>query len=81
MRALEEKAQRTGLSVGEFAAALLGQVARINREGSADELAEIAVRLTALDRIGSYDTRVRAGLPPLSDKDISRASIYEGRGL
>ena len=74
-RALEEKARGTGLSVAEFAAALLAQVARIPQEHSPEQLADIAARLTALERVGSYDTRVRAGLPPLSDEDISRASI------
>ena len=42
--------------------------------------ADVAARLVALERISSYDTRPRAGLPPLSDQDISRESIYEGRG-
>lgn len=80
-RALEERAQRTGLSVAEFAVALLAQAARIDRDSSAEELAETATRLTALERIGSYDTRACAGRAPLSDEAISRASIYEGRGL
>ena len=41
---------------------------------------EIEARLAALSRIGSYDNRVQAGVPPLSDEDISRDSVYEGRG-
>jgi hypothetical protein len=32
--------------------------------------------LAALAQIGSCDTRVRAGLPPLSDQDIDRDTIY-----
>ena len=78
VRALEEKAKGTGLSVPEFAAALLAQA---TREDSSKQLADIPARLTALERLGSYDTRLRAGLPPLSDQDIARESIYEGRGL
>jgi hypothetical protein len=75
-RALAERAQQSGLSVDEFAAAFLGQVVRISPEIPADRLAEIATRLTALERIVAHDTRARAGLPPLSDEDISRESIY-----
>jgi hypothetical protein len=79
-RALEEKAQQNGLSVAEFATALLAQVARITQESSSDQLAEVAARLTALQRIGAYDTGARAGLPPLSDEAVSREGIYESRG-
>lgn len=76
-RALEERARQAGLSVAEFAAAILSQVARVHREiSSVERQAEIAARLAALERIGTCDTRVRAGLPPLSDEDISRESIY-----
>jgi hypothetical protein len=74
--ALQEKAQQTGLSVAEFATAILAQVGSISRASSAEQVAEIAARLTALQRIGSYDTRARAGLAPLSDEDICRESIY-----
>jgi hypothetical protein len=49
--------------------------------GSTDQQVEVAARLAALARIGSYDTRARAGLPPLSAEASSRESIYEGRGL
>ncbi len=78
-RVLEERAHRAGQSVAEFAAAVLAQVARLGREsGPIERQAEIAARLAALDRIGRYDTRTRAGLPPLSDEGISRESIYEG---
>jgi hypothetical protein len=80
-RALEERARRIGQSLADFAAGLLAEAARDRRETSSEERqAEIAARRTALDRIGSYDTRIRAGLPPLSDEDVSRESIYEGRG-
>jgi hypothetical protein len=80
-RALEDRAQVAGQSAAEFAAALLVQVARLGRESaSLEQQAERAARLAALARIGSYDTRIRAGLPPLSDEAISRESIYEGRG-
>jgi hypothetical protein len=64
-QALAEQARRAGQSVPELAAALLTR----------------AARLAALERIGSYDTRARAGLPPLSDEAVSRDSMYEGRGL
>jgi len=68
-QALEEGAQRAGQSVAEFAAAFLAQVARLNPEnGSIEKQAQIAARLAALERIGCYDTRARAGLPPLSDE-------------
>ena len=68
-RALNEKAQRTGQSVAEFAAAFLAQVACLGREGGSIDLqADTVVRLAALERIGRYDTRARAGLPPLSDE-------------
>jgi hypothetical protein len=80
VRALEEKARATGLTVTEFATALLTQVA-CSPLGSPERLAEIAARLAALQQIGAYDTRVRAGLPPLSDENISRGSTYEGRGV
>jgi hypothetical protein len=80
--AVEKGAQRTGQSVAEFAAALLIQVACPGgNSGSTEELAEIAARLAALERIGHYDTRARAKLPPLSDEASSRESIYEARGL
>jgi hypothetical protein len=81
-RALEEKARGTGQSVAEFAAAFLVQVARLGDEsGSLKRQADIGARLAALGRIGCYDARARAGLPPLTDDAISRESIYEGRGL
>ncbi len=81
-RVLEKQAQRTGQSVAECAAAMLAQAARHGIEGdSTVRQADIAARLAALARIGSYDTRARAGLPPLSDEAVSRESIYEGRGL
>lgn len=81
-QALEEKARQSGSkSVAEFAIALLAQATDMNQGNITKQLTEIAARMTALKRIGSYDTRLRAGLPPLSDADISRASIYEGRGL
>jgi 2-oxo-4-hydroxy-4-carboxy--5-ureidoimidazoline (OHCU) decarboxylase len=80
-RALAERARRTGRSVAEVAAALLAEAARTIRETALEaEQPEIAVRLAALARIGAYDTRARAGLPPLSDEAISRESMYEGRG-
>jgi hypothetical protein len=78
-QALEEKAKQAGLSVAEVAVACLVQAARMNREGN--QPADITARLAALKQLGSYDTRARAGLPPLSDEDISRESIYERRGL
>ena len=81
-RALQERAQRSGQSLAEFAATVLARVARLNEEiAPAERQAEVAARLAVLERIGSYDTRARAGLPPLSDEDVSRESIYEGRGL
>ena len=61
--------------------ALPAEAARDRREtSSAERQADIAARREALARIGSYDTRVRAGLSPLSNEDVSRESIYEGRG-
>jgi hypothetical protein len=77
--ALEQKAKQAGLSVAEVAVACLAQAARMN--GNASPPADVITRLAALKQLGSYDTRIRAGLPPLSDQDISRESIYEGRGL
>lgn len=41
----------------------------------------IAARVGTVRSIGAYDTRSGAGLPPLSDEDISRESIYGERGL
>ncbi len=80
-RILIESAQRTGQSVTEFAAALLARLARLEQErASQDRQAEIAARLAALERICSYDTRRRAGLPPLSEDATGRENIYEGRG-
>jgi hypothetical protein len=80
-QALEERARQSGQSLPEFAAALLAEAARNSRElSSVERQAEIAARLAALERIGSYDTRGRLGLPSLSDQDISRDSLYEGRG-
>ncbi len=81
-RTLAERAQRTGQSVAEFAAAVLAQLARLDSDrGSLQRQTEIAARLAALERIGRYDTRSRAGLPPLSEEATCRDSIYEGRGL
>jgi hypothetical protein len=81
-RVLEERAQGAGQSVAEFAAALLAQVAGLGRDsGSVERQPERAARLAALERIGCYDTRTRAGLPPLPDEACSRENIYEGRGL
>jgi hypothetical protein len=81
-RALEERARRTGQSVADLAAAFLVQLARLGDDSdSLARQAEIAARLAALERIGCYDKRARAGLPPLSDEAISREGIYEGRGL
>ncbi len=79
-RALEEKARETGLSLAEFAAAVLANAAGNRPEGSPERRADLGARLAALERVGTYDSRVRAGLPPLSDADISRDSIYQGRG-
>jgi hypothetical protein len=81
-RALQERAERSGQKVTEFVAAYLSQLARLGGEvGPIEQQAEMAARLAALGRIGCYDTRARAGLPPLSAEGISRESIYEGRGL
>jgi hypothetical protein len=81
-RALEEKARIAGQSVAEFAAAVLAQAARLDRQSeSVERQVDIAARLAALERIGRYDTRARAGLPPLSDEAVSRESIYERCGL
>jgi hypothetical protein len=77
--ALEVVAQRTGQSVADFAASLLAQAAGKHVETCST--GRQTERLAALEKIGSYDTRVREGLPPLSSSDISRESIYEGRGL
>ncbi len=81
-RMLEARARLAGQDVAEFVNAFLSQWARIGGEGgSIEQQAEMAARLAALARIGCYDTRARAGLPPLSDESISRESVYEGRGL
>jgi hypothetical protein len=81
-RALKEKARRVGQSVSEFATVQLAKVAHLESEDfGLERKAEIAARLTALERIGSYDNRARAGLPPLSEEACSRESIYEGRDL
>jgi hypothetical protein len=78
-RVLEEKARQAGQTVPEFASTILAEVARMNHGlDSSDQLGDVAQRLAALQRIGAYDTRVRAGLAPLSDQDISRERIYEG---
>jgi hypothetical protein len=76
-RKLTERAQQAGQSLPEFAKALLIQATR-SGEGSLSvhEQGVIAARLAALARIGSYDTRVRAGLEPLSDEAVRRESIY-----
>jgi hypothetical protein len=80
-KALEEKARHTGRTAAEFAADLVSQLVRPNQESASDnEQTQVQARLAAVKRIGCYDTRVRAGLPPLSDDAISRESIYEGRG-
>jgi len=63
-------------------AAYLSQLARLELDNnSIEQQAELAARLAALARIGCYDTRAQAGLPPLSEEGISRECIYEGRGL
>lgn len=76
-RKLAERARQFGQTVPEFARAILIQ-ATSNSEGSKSvhEQKVIASRLRALERISSYDTRVRAGLEPLSDNAIGRDSIY-----
>jgi hypothetical protein len=79
-RALEEGARRSGMSVAEFAAVLIAQAAQIHEAASRKQPDQMEVRMAALERIGSYDMRVRAGMPPLADEEISRASIYEGCG-
>ena len=81
-KALEERARRAGNNVAEFAAALVTQAATLDQESDPPERqAEIAARLAALGRIGSYDVRARSGMPPLSNHASSRESIYEERGL
>ena len=81
-RTLAERTKQTGQTVADFAAGLLVKVAALPHDMFSPEgHAEIVARLAALDRLGSYDTRVRAGLPPLSDEAVSRDAIYEGRGL
>jgi hypothetical protein len=71
--ALQEKAQRRGLSLDAYLLDLA------KRDASTKETA--SSRLAAVRAIGSYDTRRAAGLPPLSDAEISRESIYGERGL
>ncbi len=71
--ALKDKAMRRGLSLDAY---LLDLAAR---DTSVQDLP--TTRLAAVRAIGSYDTRRAAGLPPLSDADISRESIYGVRGL
>ncbi len=51
---------------------------RIGRLATAEE---IAARVAALNSMGTYETRASVGLMPLTDEDISRESIYGGRGL
>ena len=80
-KALGEKAQRTGQSAAEVAAVLLKQALSSEQESDlTTQQADIEARLAAFERIGRYDTRARAGLPPLSDEAVSRESIYEGCG-
>ena len=68
-RALQEQARSKGQSMPEYAAALLSQAARILPDvNSVAPSVDVATRLAALGRIGSYHTR--AGLPPLSDDAV-----------
>jgi len=53
----------------EYVVALLAEAARIRPEhNSSVQPVDVATRLAALGRIGSYHTR--AGLPPLSDDAV-----------
>ena len=81
-RALQEQAHHSGQTLAAFAASYLTELARLGEgDRSVEQRAELAARLAALGRIGCYGTRVQAGLPPLSEEDVSRSRIYEGRGL
>jgi hypothetical protein len=76
--ALTEKAQRAGQTVAEFARAILAQAAGQDQDNlSPEQQGTVAARLSALQQIGSYDTRTRAGLEPLADHALDRESIYE----
>ena len=71
-RALREQAQDTGQTVAEYVTGLLAQVAT-SRPGPSfgPQAVDIATRLAALTRIGSY--RTRDGIPPLPDDAIAQA--------
>lgn len=68
-RALQEQARSKGQTVPEYAAALLSQAAcMLPDSNSVAPSVDVATRLAALGRIGSYCTR--AGLPPLCDEAV-----------
>ncbi len=71
-RVLELKAQQRGVKVEQYVSELAERDAQTSNES--DEVApEIAARLAALDKIGSYNTR--KGLPEL-DLSGSRSDVY-----
>jgi hypothetical protein len=68
-RALKDQAGSKGQSMPEYVVALLTEAAGIRPElNSAAKPVDVATRLAALERIGSY--RTRAGLPVLSDDAV-----------
>lgn len=70
---LRQKAARRGETLDDY---LLGLA---NRDEDTQDI-PVSSRLAAMRAIGSYNTRANAGLPPLSEQDISRESIYGERG-
>ncbi len=80
---LRQKAAQRGQSLNDYVRLVVEHDADDQGTTAAPMGAEkaAAARLAAVRSIGAYDTRAAAGLPPLSDADLSRESIYEGRGL
>ncbi len=77
---LREKAARLGKSLSDYVRFLVEHDAD-DQEPTTGTGKTAAARLAAVRSIGAYNTRAAAGMVPLSDADLSRESIYEGRGL
>lgn len=88
---LEEIASRAGVSKEEWARDFLKSnlrnsthksVPRVNQQNNTErKQAEIERKLQAMREFEERAHEYSKGVPPLSDADISRASIYEGRDL
>lgn len=85
---LREKARRRGLEAEEYVRDLLEREVNNGTQAAApaQPSADIEKRLQAWRELDALiqergDPRAEAGLPPLSDEDISRETIYAECGL